>query len=185
MYLCYNIRTWWTVLFHLCNNKHWRWTALFTWCFTCATTNTGDGLLFLHDVSLVQQQTLEMDCSFYMMFHLCNNKHWRWTALFTWCFTCANMMFATTNTGDGLLFLHDVSLVQQQTLELVGNCMAYSLLIPILIRLHFKAICTSTTSPHIAPHRPGSILSISPQDLGGQYRVCTVLSSRKLYVYVT
>ena len=35
------------------------------------------------NVSLVQQQTLEMDCSFYMMFHLCNNKHWRWTALFT------------------------------------------------------------------------------------------------------
>ena len=53
-------------------------------------------------------------------------------------------------TLDGLLFLHDVSLVQQQTLELVGNCMAYSLLLPILIRLHFKAICTSTTSPHIA-----------------------------------
>ena len=84
------------------------------------------------------------DSSFYMMFHLCSNKHWRWTALFTWCFTCA-----TTNTGDGLLFLHDVSLVQQQTLELVGNCMAYSLLLPILIRLHFKAICTSTTLPHI------------------------------------
>ena len=53
----------------------------------------------------------------------------------------------------GLLFLHDVSLVQQQTLELVGNCMAYSLLLPILIRLHFKAICTSTTSPHMARAR--------------------------------
>ena len=55
----------------------------------------------------------------------------------------------------GLLFLHDVSLVQQQTLELVGNCMAYSLLLPILIRLHFKAICTSssTTSPQIARAR--------------------------------
>ena len=86
-----------------------------------------------------------------------NCSRWRtrsgWTALFTWCFTCA-----TTNTGDGLLFLYDVSLVQQQTLELVGNCMAYSLLLPILIRLHFKAICTSsskssTTSPQIARAR--------------------------------
>ena len=96
------------------------------WC-TCATILELDGLFFF---TCATTNT---------------GEHWRWTALFTWCFTCA-----TTNTGDGLLFLHDVSLVQQQTVELVGNCMAYSLLLPILIRLHFKAICTSTTSPHIA-----------------------------------
>ena len=40
-----------------------------------------------------------------------------------------------------------------------------------------QAVCTICNK-----HRPGSILSISPQDLGGQYRVCTVLSSRKLYL---
>ena len=28
-------------------------------------------------------------------------------------------------------------------------------------------------------------LNVPGQDLGGQYRVCTVLSSRKLYMYVT